>query len=255
MKKFIDIKNCIYSIENNINKKKYIGQTIDLEVRINNHYTNIFKKTNNILLMNDIDKYGIENFTFSILEILNKELLPKKESLSLYLHYREKYYMDKYKTCVTIYGDNAGYNIGYANKLDINKIDINNKTYYKQVKMSANFKELALFLKNNRDNINNLTKLYFEYCPNMNRGLKFKIKAQEIINTYLNKHGMTVKDVEDCIKKYPMCQQPIWQQFYDYWYKEKNVNKNKNNIEESKKQEKSNYKSSIGTSLDPNDWI
>jgi group I intron endonuclease len=87
MKKFIDIKNCIYSIENNINKKKYIGQTIDLEVRINNHYTNIFKKTNNILLMNDIDKYGIENFTFSILEILNKELLPKKESLSLYLHY------------------------------------------------------------------------------------------------------------------------------------------------------------------------
>lgn len=73
---------CIYSVTNNINNKIYIGQTIDVERRWNQHKYG----KGNILLRNSIKKYGVENFTFSILEIVNNENKSKlqiSEELSL----------------------------------------------------------------------------------------------------------------------------------------------------------------------------
>jgi group I intron endonuclease len=54
----------IYQITNNINGKVYIGQSIDIERRWNQHKYG----KGSIILRNAIKKYGINNFKFEILE-------------------------------------------------------------------------------------------------------------------------------------------------------------------------------------------
>jgi len=58
---------CIYCIENKTNKKKYIGQTRDFERRKNDHIKYYFHE-NNEYLKKSIEKHGIDNFVFYILE-------------------------------------------------------------------------------------------------------------------------------------------------------------------------------------------
>jgi group I intron endonuclease len=54
----------VYQIENTINNKKYIGQSIDIERRWNQHRYG----KGSIILRNAINKHGINNFEFTILE-------------------------------------------------------------------------------------------------------------------------------------------------------------------------------------------
>lgn len=96
-----------------------------------------------------------------------------------------------------------------------------------------------------KKDINKLVKLYFEYNPNMNKGIGYRAKANDIINLYANKHNMSYNDIKDCIEKNPMCQKPIWEMFYNYWFKKSHI----------KKEDKSEYKKSIEDSTDVNDWI
>lgn len=53
----------IYKITNTINNKIYIGQTVDIKRRFNNHKNN--KKS---VISMAINKYGINNFTFEIID-------------------------------------------------------------------------------------------------------------------------------------------------------------------------------------------
>lgn len=64
----------IYIITNKINGKSYIGQSENIEKRFYSHKHN---KTTE--LGQDIQKYGEENFSFSILEECKKEDLDRKE--------------------------------------------------------------------------------------------------------------------------------------------------------------------------------
>ncbi len=67
----------IYQITNNINGKVYIGQSIDIERRWNQHKYG----KGSIILRNAIKKYGINNFKFEVLEIIkftNKNDVIKK---------------------------------------------------------------------------------------------------------------------------------------------------------------------------------
>lgn len=76
------MKQGIYQIENNINHKKYIGQSTHIENRWWQH-KNVYKEhlESCPLLYRAFIKYGIENFTFSILEeVENAELLDDKET-------------------------------------------------------------------------------------------------------------------------------------------------------------------------------
>ena len=72
------VKCGIYCIENRLNHKKYIGQSIDISRRWMQH-----KQQNMIardtFLYNAIKKYGIESFDFYILEECNEEILNEKE--------------------------------------------------------------------------------------------------------------------------------------------------------------------------------
>lgn len=72
----------IYKITNQINGKVYIGQSVCIQHRWNEHRSaafNINNKNYNCHLYRSIRKYGIENFTFEILEQCNEEELNDKE--------------------------------------------------------------------------------------------------------------------------------------------------------------------------------
>lgn len=94
----------------------------------------------------------------------------------------------------------------------------------------------------NKDKINELVKLYFLHNPNMNKGIGFKIKANDIITKYANNHNMPYDEIKNCIEKNPMSQEPIWDMFYNYWFNKP-------------KEKKSDYKDSINNSTDITDWL
>lgn len=86
----------IYKITNIINNHAYIGLSVDIHKRWKSHkerYLNKNMPDYNKSLYKAFRKYGIENFKFEILEICEKEELPKKEIyyISLYNTYKNGY--------------------------------------------------------------------------------------------------------------------------------------------------------------------
>ena len=72
----------IYKIENLINNYIYIGQSIDIPKRWREHknaYQNPNSKDYNMVIYQAMRKYGIENFSFEIVEKCNIEALNEKE--------------------------------------------------------------------------------------------------------------------------------------------------------------------------------
>ena len=89
----------IYKITNNINNKSYIGKSSDIEGRWNYHISRYNQEKEwDKPLYRAFRKYGIENFSFEILEILENEY----DELA---NQREKYWIAFYQT----YGA-TGYN-------------------------------------------------------------------------------------------------------------------------------------------------
>lgn len=80
----------IYSISNTIDNRIYIGSTVSLYVRNRQHYNKLKNnKHDNIHLQGFVNKYGINNLIFNIVEIIeDKEKLLTKE----------QYFIDKYNT-------------------------------------------------------------------------------------------------------------------------------------------------------------
>ena len=82
----------IYMIENNINHKKYIGQTkTPLEVRWKKHISNA--NTSKIGIAGAIHKYGVNNFTFKEIvkcDISELDELEKQSNFSIVYIKEEK---------------------------------------------------------------------------------------------------------------------------------------------------------------------
>jgi group I intron endonuclease len=119
----------IYKITNNINQHGYIGQSKNIKKRWDAHKRTAFNKTDhsyNNPLYKAIRKYGIDNFTFEIIE----------ECLISELNEKEKYWIKYYNTFfngynLTLGGDSSGI---YINKekiigiiKDLETTDINHK--------------------------------------------------------------------------------------------------------------------------------
>ena len=93
----------IYKIENLINHKIYVGQSIHIERRLKEHCF----PSGDSLISKAIKKYGKENFSFELIEECSLEELNDRES----------YYIQKFNTVVP-----NGYNVEEYSE--------SNKTYY-----------------------------------------------------------------------------------------------------------------------------
>jgi group I intron endonuclease len=108
----------IYKIENLIDHKCYIGQSINIEERWKIHKKTIHgcEDEYNYPLYRAIRLYGLENFDWSIIEECSKEELNDKE----------KYYIKEYKSIVP-YGYNQTFggqdNFGHPMKLTYDKVE------------------------------------------------------------------------------------------------------------------------------------
>lgn len=74
------MKSGIYKIENQITKDIYIGSSVHLSNRKSRHFKDLEnKKHHSIILQRAVNKYGIDNFIFIVLEECAKEILLIRE--------------------------------------------------------------------------------------------------------------------------------------------------------------------------------
>lgn len=116
----------VYYIKNLINNKIYIGQSKNVKDRLSRHKSKLkYKKHENSYLQRAVNKYGIDNFEFKIIEFVDFEILDE----------REIYWINFYNSTLR----SNGYNIeggGVKNKevseeMRINKLGMKNPMYGK----------------------------------------------------------------------------------------------------------------------------
>lgn len=91
----------IYKIENLVNHKVYIGQSKNIKLRWSKEKSKAFSKTSNEYnktLSKAFRKYGIENFSFEILEECSSENLNEKE----------QYWIKEYNSYLEGYNETIG---------------------------------------------------------------------------------------------------------------------------------------------------
>lgn len=86
----------IYKYQNNINGKVYIGQAVDIQARYRGHKSSSFNprdKDYNMVIHQAIRKYGLENFSFEVIEECEREQLNEREVywIAYYDSYRKGY--------------------------------------------------------------------------------------------------------------------------------------------------------------------
>lgn len=95
------LKSGIYIINNKINNKVYIGQSVDIDKRIKKHFNSLENGAHyNEHLQNAFNKYGRDNFLVDVLEECPIEKLNE----------REKYYIQLYDSA----SRDKGYNIEFG---------------------------------------------------------------------------------------------------------------------------------------------
>ena len=108
----VNIINGVYGIRNLANGKFYIGsaaqKTGGIKSRWYHHITTLNKgEHDNYHLQNAWNKYGIKNFEFFIIEIIDYDGTKEKRA---YIRQREEYYFHKYKSLDRKYGYNISKN-------------------------------------------------------------------------------------------------------------------------------------------------
>jgi group I intron endonuclease len=70
----------IYLIESKLNNKQYIGSSINVYVRVRGHKRDLLKNRHaNIKLQNHYNKYGIDDFTYTLVEECDIDVLIERE--------------------------------------------------------------------------------------------------------------------------------------------------------------------------------
>lgn len=162
----------IYKIENLINGKIYIGQSVDINYRFKNHKSESFNPKSNAYetaIHRAIRKHGIDKFSFEIIEECNQNELKEREI------YWIKYY-DSY---------GKGYNMTHggegANTIDKQKI-------YNLWDKGMSISDISEYTKHEKHSIINILKDYANYS-NEESYRRGKI-------TYLRKLGNAIKQYD-----------------------------------------------------------
>ena len=121
-----DIICGIYYIENITNRKKYIGQSLNIKARWYRHKYELNNSIHdNDYLQNAWNKYGEKNFKFKILEECSEDSLNDKE----------RYYINLFNTLNEDFGYNlkqGGQDKNYLSDYAKNKISKGNKRFYRE---------------------------------------------------------------------------------------------------------------------------
>lgn len=145
----------IYKIENNINHHTYIGKAKDIYHRWAEHKSDARREKDNYPIHIAIRTYGENNFTFSIIEII------EEKDYNKIANEREKYWIKFFNT----YENSNHYNLtpggdgGKGHKLtEQQKENISNglKKYYQTKEGKEKAKQQSDFMKNKADVITNL---------------------------------------------------------------------------------------------------
>lgn len=176
----------IYCIKNIINNKVYIGQSIDIERRWVQHKYG----KGNLILKNAINKYGLDNFKFEVLESVNIKNKNKDDINKILIKLEQKYF-DNVKPFL----NKNGYNIQKTSKPNLTP----NK--------SDNFGELISKIK--IDN-NHCGKAVLQY--DLTGGLMKTWKSAAEIERELCYKAECISGV--CLKKRPTYKKYIWR-FYN----------------------------------------
>lgn len=151
----------IYLFKNVINNKCYIGQSLNIRKRFNKHIDRM-RKNWNYPLYNALNKYGLNNFEFSIIEIIDSNLYSDRNKIKEKLNELEIFYIEKYDSFnngynLTIGGDSiSGYKFSEDKREKASEIsfkiqnDGRNKVfvYNVQTKEYSEFLTLKAFLTN-----------------------------------------------------------------------------------------------------------
>ena len=125
----------IYKITNKINGKCYIGQSINIEERLNSHKKRAFNQNHidyNMTIYKVIRKYGIESFTFEAIEECDKKDLDNREVY--WINFFNSYY-NGYNCTFGGRGNNSGINGSkHPNHCLVEQDIINIRTEYKNHK-------------------------------------------------------------------------------------------------------------------------
>lgn len=143
----------IYKITNIKNNKSYIGQSVDIERRWKEHIAAVNTDKKNSLYR-ALRKYGIDNFSFNIIELCSQNLLDE----------REIYWIKYYKSYNSGYNETIGGQGVIKKKKYINKQEI----YYLWDK-GLTVGEIAYELHRASSTIRKYLKDYPNYSPEEGR--------------------------------------------------------------------------------------
>lgn len=133
----------IYKITNISNNQCYIGQSINIEKRWKDHQ----RALDNYAIHKALRKYGIQNFTFEIIELCKAEELNTKE----------QYWIKYYNSYINGYNETpGGEGVLDANKRAVNQYDLNGQ--YLRTFNSITEAEQSLNINYHGSNINSACK-------------------------------------------------------------------------------------------------
>lgn len=194
----------IYKITNLINKKIYIGQSVDIDKRLKRHKTTAFNKNSKCYeypLYRSIRKYGLENFSFEIIEECKIEELEEKEKYYIQLYNSNDYNFGYNQTMITEV--QHGFNKLNKEKLEdiIDKIQ-NSDMYLYEIAEMYNVSSITIkdinrghswynpnlsypLRKNKKDGIR---KKYYCECGNeKNRQAKHCLKCARLLSRFVER--------------------------------------------------------------------
>lgn len=178
--------NYIYCYTNKINGHKYIGQTNDIERRKREHRScaqNVYSKQYKDLFHSKLRQYGEENFSFTILEVVDNQEAANEA---------EKKWIEKYHTYS---GDGyGGYNLNRGGKVDVTWLYIDKADQIKAaIKAGQSYEQISKDFGISPGHISNINSGKYYYDENETYPLFNYRKNEEIaqaknllINSSLN---------------------------------------------------------------------